>query len=69
VQAATIFPPALGLVTALIVPDDVCPGCGDWHNHKAKWPVPALVSKKARCGAKYELALHRPKVKRSRRAA
>lgn len=70
VVSAALFPPAMGLVMALIVPDDICPGCGDWHNHKAKWPVGALVEKKARCGAKYQVALHAPRTtRRGRRAA
>lgn len=69
VVSATLYQPATGLVMALIVPDDICPNCSDWHNHKAKWPVPALVEKKARCGAKYEIALHPPSIKRNRRAA
>lgn len=68
VVAATIFPPATGRKLALITPDEQCPGCGEWHDHRCPWPAPVLVDKRARCGARYELLLHRPKVsKRGRR--
>jgi hypothetical protein len=69
VLPATAYPVGFGLVTVLIVLDQECP-CGDWHNHRVKAPAPALLSRKARCGQKYELALHAPKAtKRGRRAA
>ncbi|GGQ20720.1 hypothetical protein [Streptosporangium sandarakinum] len=69
VLAATIYSPAPGMSQALVVPDDVCPGCGFWHSHRIKVPAPVLVNRKARCGQRYELALHKPAAKRGRRAA
>ncbi|OUC96071.1 hypothetical protein CA984_16460 [Streptosporangium minutum] len=69
VLAATIYPPAYGMSQALIVPDETCPGCSCWHSHRIKYPAPVLVFRKARCGARYELALRKPAVKRGRRAA
>jgi hypothetical protein len=70
VKSATVRPPGMGLKTALVLPDEECPRCGEWHNHRSPWPVPALVEKSARCGVKYELATHLPKVtRRGRRAA
>ena len=68
VLSATAFPPAFGTVTTLIVLDQPCQ-CGDWHNHKIKGAAPALLNRKARCGNRYELALHPPRVRRDRRAA
>lgn len=68
VVSATAFPPAWGTVTTLIVLDQECV-CGGWHNHRVKAPAPALLSRKARCGEKYQLMLHPPRVRRSRRAA
>jgi hypothetical protein len=68
VRSATAYPPAWGTVTTLIVLDQPC-DCGDWHNHKLKGAAPALLSRKARCGNRYELALHAPRVRRNRRAA
>lgn len=68
VRSATAFPPAWGTVTTLIVLDHPCE-CGDWHNHKIKGATPALLNRKARCGNRYELALHPPRVRRVRRAA
>lgn len=69
VRSATAYPPAWGTVTTLIVLDQPC-DCGDWHNHKLRGVTPALLARKARCGTKYELALHAPKVsRRGRRAA
>lgn len=68
VRSATAFPPAWGTVTTLIVLDQPC-DCGDWHNHKVRGNAPVLLNRKARCGTKYELALHPPRVRRNRRAA
>ncbi|WP_326826441.1 hypothetical protein [Streptosporangium sp. NBC_01756] len=69
VLSATAYPAGYGLVTILIVLDQECP-CGDWHNHRVKAPAPALLSRKARCGMRYELALHAPRsTRRGRRAA
>jgi hypothetical protein len=68
VLSATAYPPAWGTVTTLVVLDQECM-CGDWHNHKVKGNAPALLNRKARCGNRYELALHPPRVRRSRRAA
>ncbi len=68
VRSATAYPPALGTVTTLVVLDQPC-DCGDWHNHKVKGRAPALLNRKARCGTKYELAVHPPRVRRARRAA
>lgn len=69
IVAAAVYPPATGRQQAVIIPDDICPGCAEWHDHKGKWPLPVLVTKKARCGIKYEVALHPPRVRRARRAA
>jgi hypothetical protein len=69
VLAATIYTPAYGMTMALVVPDDACPACGFWHSHRIKYPAPVLVVRKARCGQRYELALHAPRPRRSRRAA
>jgi hypothetical protein len=55
--------------TGLIIPDETCPGCSCWHSHRIKYPAPVLVFRKARCGTRYELALHKPVAKRGRRAA
>lgn len=68
VLSATAYPPAWGTVTTLVVLDQPC-DCGDWHNHKVRGDAPALLPRKARCGTKYELALHPPRVRRNRRAA
>jgi hypothetical protein len=56
------------MVTVLIVLDDECE-CGYFHAHRVKVPAPALLRRTARCGTKYELALHGPKTERGRRAA
>jgi len=68
VRSATVYPPDLGLVYAPIMLDDEC-ACGGWHRHQVKWPAPVLLSRRARCGVRYELALHRPKVKRGKAVA
>ncbi|WP_327105443.1 hypothetical protein [Nonomuraea glycinis] len=68
VHSATAYPPAWGMVTVLIVLDDECE-CGYFHAHRVKVPAPALLRRTARCGTKYELALHGPKAKRRGRAA
>lgn len=68
VRSATVYPPDLGLTYAPIMLDDEC-ACGGWHRHQVKWPAPVLLSRRARCGVRYELALHRPRIKRGRRAA
>ncbi|MCA2187730.1 hypothetical protein [Nonomuraea cavernae] len=68
VHSATAFPPAWGMVTVLIILDDECE-CGYFHAHRVKAPAPALLARTARCGTKYQLALHAPKAKRGRRAA
>jgi hypothetical protein len=68
VRTATAFPPAWGMVTVLIVLDSECE-CGYYHAHRVKAPAPALLRRKARCGTRYELALHAPRVRRNRRAA
>lgn len=68
VLSATAYPPAWGTVTTLVVLDQPC-DCGDWHNHKVRGDAPALLPRKARCGTKYELALHPPRARRNRRAA
>lgn len=68
VRSATAYGPAWGMVTVLIVLDQECE-CGYYHAHRVKAPAPALVRRTARCGTKYELALHAPRVRRGRRAA
>jgi hypothetical protein len=69
VRSATAYPPAWGTVTTLVVLDQPCE-CGDWHNHRLRGNAPALVWRTARCGAKYELALHAPRAtRRGKRAA
>ncbi|TMR95583.1 hypothetical protein EJK15_27900 [Nonomuraea basaltis] len=69
VLSATAYPAGYGQVTILIVLDTEC-ACGDWHSHRLRSEsIPSLLNRKARCGAKYELALHAPRVRRARRAA
>lgn len=68
VRSATAYAPAWGMVTVLIVLDHECE-CGYYHAHRVKAPAPALLRRTARCGTKYELALHAPRVRRNRRAA
>ncbi|WP_185089560.1 hypothetical protein [Nonomuraea muscovyensis] len=68
VRSATAYPPAWGMVTALIVLDSECE-CGYYHAHRVKAPAPALLRRTARCGTKYELYLHAPRARRTRRAA
>ncbi len=69
VLSATVYTPAYGMVFALIVTDDACPACGFWHSHRLKWPAPVLVTRKARCGQRYELALHPPRAIKRKRVA
>lgn len=68
VRSATAYGPAWGMVTVLIILDQECE-CGFYHAHRVRSPAPALLHRTARCGTKYELALHAPRVRRSRRAA
>ncbi|WP_162795707.1 hypothetical protein [Nonomuraea lactucae] len=67
VRSATAYAPAWGMVTVLIVLDQECE-CGFYHAHRVKAPAPVLLRRTARCGARYELALHAPRVRRRKAA-
>ncbi|WP_030918994.1 hypothetical protein [Streptosporangium amethystogenes] len=66
---ATAYPLGSGLQTITVMIDTECQ-CGDWHRHTIKPPVPRLLRRRARCGTRYELALHAPRAtRRGKRAA
>ncbi|MGW5487436.1 hypothetical protein ACWEU6_05235 [Streptosporangium sandarakinum] len=65
IVAALAFPPFPNLKKAVLIVED-CPGCQWPHRHEADWPAPALLTRRGRCGARYDLI---PRVRRTKKRA
>ncbi|MFI7044753.1 hypothetical protein [Streptosporangium sandarakinum] len=63
--AAVAYPPYPGLKKAVLVVES-CPVCSWPHRHEADWPAAALLTRRGRCGARYDLI---PRVRRTKRRA
>ena len=68
VPAEALIPSPGRAKVALIVHD--CPRCGGEHIHRCEHPAPPVLTRKAGCGARYDVYPYRIKpTKRGRRAA
>ncbi|MEV4183094.1 hypothetical protein AB0J28_16850 [Streptosporangium canum] len=68
VPAEALIPSPGRAKVALIVHD--CPRCGGEHIHRCEDPAPPVLTRKAGCGARYDVYPYRLKAtKRGRRAA